>query len=103
MDAFFDEWEIPVGITKAITSLHTLVWAKDNGCNQAIVSKTGGRQGCVLGGLLFNVAYNPAMKSISQQLDNAGLTMHTETRSKPLWSSWNPNPRRTETTLRWTR
>ena len=50
------------GAVELIKSLHTNSWFKFSDLDTGIISNKGGRQGCKLGGLIFNLIYAKALK-----------------------------------------
>ena len=68
--------------------MHTGAWFKLQGDDKAILTLTGGRQGCKLGGLVFNLIYSVALKKVRKQLMMAGIALQIGPRSKkPFWAS----------------
>ena len=55
--------------TALVCSLHSSAWFVLPGDKQATVTKTGGRQGCKLGGLVLNLIYSIAFKRLRSRLD----------------------------------
>eukprot|EP00973_Karenia_brevis_P045981 6368301-Karenia_brevis.AAC.1 len=56
-----------------IKSLHTGAWFRIGGLDSVIVSKSGGRQGCKLGAIIFNTVYAVALRRVKAKLREAGV------------------------------
>ena len=56
-------------------SLYTGSWATKDGCNELFVSRSGGRQGCRLGAVIFNLIYAVALHHTRTELALLGITM----------------------------
>jgi hypothetical protein len=85
-------------ITGLVSSLHSAAWFVLPGDEKAIVTKTGGRQGCKLGGLVFNLIYSIALKRLRVKLGELGVVLKIATNSEsPIWAAgkalytWNPS------------
>jgi hypothetical protein len=74
-------------------SLHTSAWFQLPGDTQLIVTRSGGRQGCKLGAMLFNLIYSVALRRITAELAEQGIVLRiTATGTGPFWggacSNW---------------
>ena len=58
-----------------IKSLHTGAWMQTSGRDGHIVSTTGGRQGCKLGAVVFNLAYAVALVKVKEAVATTGATL----------------------------
>eukprot|EP00973_Karenia_brevis_P085560 11870192-Karenia_brevis.AAC.1 len=58
-----------------INSLHTNAWFKVGDLPSVVVTSTGGRQGCRLGGIIFNGVYERALAQVRHKLREAGITL----------------------------
>ena len=75
-------------VAELIKSLHTGAWFSIEGCDLAVVSKTGGRQGCRLGAIIFNLAYAVGLHRVRTILCKAGITLKVKCRDgKPFWAA----------------
>ena len=74
-------------VAALITSLHTNSWISYDDLDQTILVARGGRQGCKLGGMVFNFAYASALKDLQQRLADAGvLTRLPLCPGQPPWA-----------------
>ena len=78
-------------------SLHTGAWFMLPGDTEVLVSRCGGRQGCKLGALLFNMIYSVALRRVARSLIGEGIALHVPTAGMALWGprpnsqpSWTP-------------
>ena len=51
-----------------------------------IVTNTGGRQGCKLGALLFNLVYSIALRRVRDTLVSAGIIVHLRAQNPCFWT-----------------
>ena len=58
----FEQWGVDPKLSALVNGLHSKAWARYGECDSYIVSSKGGRQGCKLGGMVFNAAYALALK-----------------------------------------
>ena len=76
------------GAVELIKSLHTNSWFKYSDLHTGIISNRGGRQGCKLGGLIFNMIYAKALRQLREKLVAAGVVMHVcRDNESPFWAS----------------
>ena len=74
------------GLVEIVRSLHTNSWFKVGGSSKVIVGNRGARQGCKLGGLIFNLIYAKALKSLRVKLDRVRLMLRLPYHSHvPFW------------------
>eukprot|EP00973_Karenia_brevis_P093125 12415750-Karenia_brevis.AAC.1 len=75
------------GITELLRSIHTNSWYKYGDSEEVIVCNQGGRQGCKLGGVVFNLIYAKALRALRQRLqdENILLRLHTP-KTVPFWA-----------------
>ena len=57
----FQQWNINATAQALAYSLHAGAWFRVRGGERFIESKTGGRQGCCIGAIIFNSAYAIAL------------------------------------------
>ena len=57
-------------------SLHTGAWFMLPGDSEVLVSRCGGRQGCKLGALMFNMIYSVAIRRVARHLLAEGIVLH---------------------------
>ena len=76
-------------VTALVSSLHTHAWFVLPGDEQAIVTRTGGRQGCKLGALVFNLIYSVALKRLRVRLQKKGILLRVTVheRHAPFWTN----------------
>ena len=76
------------GAVELIKSLHTNSWFKYSDLHTGIVCNRGGRQGCKLGGLIFNMIYAKALHKLREKMLTAGVVMHvSRSDALPFWAS----------------
>ena len=95
--SIFEQLHVCSEAMEVARSMHTGVWFTLPGDEEALVSGCGGRQGCKLGALLFNMIYSVALRRVSRELLVAGVVLHLPRRdgapwrpacsSAPSWSS----------------
>ena len=86
----FVQWGIDPKVIQIINSTHTNSWFKYADLQSCIVAKTGGRQGCKLGGLIFNSVYDIALHEVASALVESGVT--TSFAHDPAEAFWNSRP-----------
>jgi hypothetical protein len=62
-------------VVQLIRSLHSFAWFNIDGLESFIVSRSGGRQGCKLGSIVFNIAYALALSRLRSALVGMGLVL----------------------------
>ena len=72
---FLEHLGVQSGVVDIIRSLHTDNWFRFQDSQEVVVSNRGGRQGCKLGGTVFNFIYSRALKCLRTKLRAAGCTM----------------------------
>ena len=65
-------------VTALVASLHTEAWLELPGDDRRIYTRTGGRQGCKLGAMVFNLAYSLALWLLGARLREAGVVLHVK-------------------------
>ena len=67
-------------------SLHTAAWFQLPADTHLLVTRTGGRQGCKLGAVLFNMVYSVALRRVTAALAERGIvTRITTSGAGPFW------------------
>eukprot|EP00973_Karenia_brevis_P016865 2311581-Karenia_brevis.AAC.1 len=75
-------------VVEIINSLHTGSWFALKGSQRFLVSRAGGRQGCKLGAIMFNIIYAAALNKVRAKLAEAGIGLHMKRRvGDAFWSS----------------
>ena len=83
----FDEAGVDPSVTRAINVLHSGSWFHYGTRPSVITSKSGGRQGCKLGGIIFSVAYMRALRKLRQALRRERIPLKVKfDDSRPFWS-----------------
>ena len=62
-------------VLQMIRSLHTGAWFKVGSLESVIVTKSGGRQGCKFGAVIFNVVYAVALRRVRDKLREASVLL----------------------------
>ena len=70
-----------------VRELHTKSWSQYQGCDTFVYTKTGGRQGCKLGGVVFNNAYALALIALQELLKAEGVTASIRRKTGPFWAT----------------
>ena len=82
-----DRWHVDPIVKELVKSLHTNAWFAISGASQVVVTSTGGRQGCKLGGTVFCAAYEEALTRVRSRLRDRGITLSFTTAStSPFWA-----------------
>jgi len=75
-------------VLEMVRSLHTGAWFRVGSLDSVIVSKLGGRQGCKLGSIVFNVVYAVALNRLRTWMREAGVILVVKVNgSSPFWAS----------------
>ena len=67
---------VDVTVRGAAAALHSGAWFQLRGDSAFLHTVCGGRQGCRLGALIFNLAYSVALSRIRHALADLGVTLH---------------------------
>jgi hypothetical protein len=81
----FHQWGVEEKVIALISGLHSKAWCKYADSDQCIVSTTGGRQGCQLGGLMFNSSYAITLQMLHDRLGKRGVVLRLIYREGPFW------------------
>ena len=73
-------------VCELVTSLHHGAWFRLPGDEPYIVSVSGGRQGCKLGALVFNLIYSLALLMLRQELLDLGIILWVT--NAPSFAFW---------------
>ena len=85
-DAFF-QWSLDRKVASLINALHSKCWFQYDGCSDYAVTLTGGRQGCIMGGLVFNAGFGLAISFLKQRLREHGIILKIHRCNGPFWAS----------------
>ena len=66
---------LPEGVVELIRSLHTGTWFRYADLDSVILTHKGGRQGCKLGGVIFNLIYARALHKLRKILLQKGVLL----------------------------
>jgi len=72
---FLTQLGLPEGVVELIRSLHTDTWFRYADLDTLIVTHKGGRQGCKLGGIIFNLIYARALHKLRERLLSEGIAL----------------------------
>jgi len=72
---FLEQICVPEHIVKLMTSLHSSSWFSYGTLQSVILTRIGGRQGCMLGDLILNLVYERALRELRDQLRDNGLIL----------------------------
>ena len=73
-------------IRQLVADLHDGSWFYVQHSQQFAYSRTGGRQGCRLGGLVFNLMYAKATGEVRKRLADAGLLTQVPWHGRAAWA-----------------
>ena len=82
----FHQWGIDEKVIALINSLHTHSWFCYDDLETVISTYTGGRQGCKLGGTMFNSVYAQALLMCRELLKSEGIVL-TVKASSSFWAT----------------
>ena len=79
-----------------VASLHDKAWFKLDDDTRYIETAAGGRQGCILGPVVFNLIYSIALARVRRRLADLGILWKARAaEDKPFWacrgSKWSPS------------
>ena len=84
----FRQWQVDPKVEALVRGLHTKAWFRVGDNESVVVTSTGGRQGCKLGGIIFNSVYEQALEQVRQRLRSAGVVLVLKVAgSEPFWAS----------------
>ena len=78
------EWGVTPKAVRLISALHSGSWFQYGQCEQIAETRQGGRQGCKLGGTVFNALYAEAVVRLVRKLREAGLIAKIVVRGSPF-------------------
>ena len=85
--AQFAQWLINSTAADLVQSIHAGAWFRVGSSEFVITFYTGGRQGCKLGGIVFNNAYAIALDFLSWELSRARIAFRV---AVPTGAFWDP-------------
>ena len=71
-----EQLDVPEDVIELFRSLHTDTWFRYADLDTIIVTHKGGRQGCKLGGVVFNLIYARALHKLRGRLLQQGVVLH---------------------------
>jgi hypothetical protein len=84
----FQQWQVDPKVEALVRGLHTKAWFRVGDNESVVVTATGGRQGCKLGGIIFISVYEQALEQVRQRLRTAGIVLVLKgAGAEPFWSS----------------
>jgi hypothetical protein len=81
----FEQMGIDPRVTALVRELHCMAWFQYQGCADYVYTMTGGRQGCKLGGIVFNSAYALVLIALRSRLKSQGITFKLRRRTSAFW------------------
>ena len=76
--AFLDALDVDQKVSRLVTSLHTGTWMRYGNLTTSILTVKGSRQGCRLGGIIFNFIYSRVLFRIRHRLKAAGVIVKVQ-------------------------
>ncbi|CAK0897979.1 unnamed protein product [Prorocentrum cordatum] len=80
-----EQWQVPKTSAMLLRTLHEGAWFRVSGGGRRFESRTGGRQGCKVGSLIFNAAYSVPLDILQWRLKQAGITLKLRVPSGACW------------------
>jgi len=81
----FEQWGVSESATGMARTLHEDAWFRVTGSEKVITSRTGGRQGCVMGATVFNSGYCVALDILHFRLKSHGILLRVKVPNEPFW------------------
>eukprot|EP00973_Karenia_brevis_P082262 11404024-Karenia_brevis.AAC.1 len=82
----FEQMGVDKKVAALVNCLHATCWSMYGDLSSCITSVTGGRQGCKLGGDIFNLAYGQAMAVARKRLQHEGIVFNAKFyHDTPFW------------------
>jgi hypothetical protein len=79
-------------VAELVKGLHSAAWFKLGDLTTFMKTKIGGRQGCKLGGTVFNFIYECALEDVCVKLQDSNISLVLKLADgTPFWSSDDPN------------
>ena len=89
----FTQWGVDPKVINIVNAIRTNSWFKYEDLKSCTVARTGGRQGCKLGAIIFNSVYDLELKEVSSALHSAGIDTHFQHHSaSAFWRSASAPP-----------
>jgi hypothetical protein len=79
------QWGVSKEVTEMMNGLHTKAWCSYAESKSFVVTYTGGRQGCKLGGYVFGSAFALALNMLYEQLRAEGILLRLRRTSGAFW------------------
>jgi lactam utilization protein B len=83
----FQQWGVDRSTCDLARTLHENAWSQVAGSEQVITSRTGGRQGCKLGAMMFNANYSVALNFLTDRLESKGVALKLVVPQGTLWET----------------
>ena len=84
----FDRWNVSPVVRELVRGVHSKAWLRVGGRESVVATSTGGRQGCKLGGLIFAVDYDEALKLMRSEMAAVSISVRCKMdRNRPFWES----------------
>lgn len=83
----FQQFGVDEKVAALINAIRTHTWFKYGSLESVVSFATGGRQGCKLGGVLFNAVYAQALGIVRERLRNAKIVLVVKSKTDmPFWA-----------------
>ena len=79
-------WGVPLGVVNLLLNLHDGSWFEIADALDIVVGKTGGRQGCKVGALVFNSIYAKAMAHVKSRMCAIGASCEVSSADCAFWA-----------------
>ena len=91
-----ERWDVDPVVAELVRGLHSMAWFQVQGRRSVVITATGGRQGCKLGGLIFAICYEQALTMMRSSLSAAGIAVQFKYSSgAPFWTPTDETARHT--------
>ena len=77
--------------TALVRELHTKSWFSYQSSPEHAATLTGGRQGCTLGGVVFNSAYALSLIALGKELRSCGIALKVRSCGRVFWANGDPD------------
>ena len=84
--AVLQQWGVSEKTINLINALHSGAWFQYGECKDYVLTTLGGRQGCKLGGLVFNGVYAIPLRMLEDELKEQGIALRVR-RSRDIFSA----------------
>ena len=81
-----ERWGVDEVTIDLLRALHLNAWFSIGTLEEVVIARVGGRQGCLVGAIIFNSVYKLALEALRKSLADDGLTLLLALPEGPFWS-----------------